>query len=79
MAAKNESRSSKKAISSKKAESDEAAEKSGGKLSPSEAEAIMSADLPSGDPGLTPPAEAADQSPDYDYDWESDHDREGRK
>jgi hypothetical protein len=36
-----------------------------GKLSAAEAEAIMSADLPSGDPELTPPAPAADVSPDY--------------
>jgi hypothetical protein len=34
-------------------------------LSAAEAEAIMSADLPSGDPELTPPAPAADVSPDY--------------
>lgn len=36
-----------------------------GKLAPWEAEAIMSSDLPSGDPELTPPAPAADQSPDF--------------
>lgn len=37
----------------------------GGKLSPAEAEAMMSADLPSGDPELSPPAEAADKSADF--------------
>jgi hypothetical protein len=37
----------------------------GGKLSPAEAEAMMSSDLPSGDPELSPPAEAADKSPDF--------------
>ncbi|MFL5812331.1 MAG: hypothetical protein ACJ763_02040 [Bdellovibrionia bacterium] len=35
-----------------------------GKLKPWEAEAIMSADLPSGDPELSPPAASGDQSPD---------------
>jgi hypothetical protein len=35
-----------------------------GKLKPWEAEAIMSADLPSGDPELSPPAVSGDQSPD---------------
>lgn len=39
-----------------------------GKLSPAEAEAMMSSDLPSGDPELSAPAEEADQSPDYSRD-----------
>lgn len=39
-----------------------------GKLSPAEAEAIMSSDLPSGDPELSAPAELGDQSPDFSRD-----------
>jgi hypothetical protein len=38
---------------------------SDGKLTPAEAEAVMSGDLPSGDPELSPPAASGDASPDF--------------